>query len=934
MCLLAGSMGLSPAYATESTGITATAPVEGFNYNIVVDVFLNEDGTVKEVRDAGTTPGSSNQIYWNFFVNGNGFQKFAGKSKAEIDSIDAVSNATITTNAAKQAVKTVLVNSEPETPEQPVVPKEKYPALTPGIKIGGAPVPGSTDSSRKFKVKVTVGADGRITEVKDGGSSVSFSDKKYFREYFGKFKGGNYFVGKTLKDVAEMDVYGGYGAHVPGSRGESSPYISSALGIRNAVLNALGYDYTMVEKDTDKTVSVVTNVARYNYEQRTTVRISVDGRVVSVTDNNTNEQPNYKTTDNLERINIYNKGRGYDKYVGKTLAEVKAMDVRKYGVDGVSGATYNATAVKQGVIKALADAGFDTNVEATPIGGRVFTAESTTAHDNRGSKVKIRAYISDDNRILKIEDNGSNPGETPWSTHDQQDSPWDKFVKYRGFAKFHGKSLEEVNAMNMSSVDSIDVAGRQTAISSAAREAVVAALNMAMATPTVNKDELKAEITKARDFLDTVEEGDIPGQYPEGTKTTLQAQITLAQNQVDNDSAREEDVNTAKTQLIQDVETAKSSVVPVVDKAELKAEIEKAKEFLATITEGDVPGEYPTGTKATLQSKIDAATTESQNDRARLVEVNATKTELMEAVEAAKATKIPVSDKAGLNVEIEKAKEFLETVVEGEEAGQYPEGTRDTLQAKIDTATAESNNDRARESEIEAVKSDLMKAVEAAKATVVKPLEMRELTSLENKVTVFALMSETVELVVAEIGETNKSEALENALKEDERVEKVLGKYEISVENGKYKAPLAVKFNVGEDANGKKMVIKHVKQNNEVESVDVTVENGMVSINVESLSPFAVAELAADKPDASAQPGDDAGKEDDGNKPKTDVDKQDAGKADDSNKTDTNKNVKSVKVEDLKKAPATGDSTDVFPVLSLLVAGVVGLLVTRRKFNK
>ena len=82
-------------------------------------VTLNSDGTIKLVEDNGTEPGESNTSFWNNAKNGYTntkknetyiglFTSLIGKSATEIDSVDAVSKATVSSNAIKKAVKNAL----------------------------------------------------------------------------------------------------------------------------------------------------------------------------------------------------------------------------------------------------------------------------------------------------------------------------------------------------------------------------------------------------------------------------------------------------------------------------------------------------------------------------------------------------------------------------------------------------------------------------------------------------------------------------------------------------------------------------------------------------------------------------------------------------------------------------------------------------------
>ena len=89
-------------------------------YTVKLKVTLNSDGTIKLVEDNGTEPGESNTSFWNNAKNGYTntkknetyiglFTSLIGKSATEIDSVDAVSKATVSSNAIKKAVKNALL---------------------------------------------------------------------------------------------------------------------------------------------------------------------------------------------------------------------------------------------------------------------------------------------------------------------------------------------------------------------------------------------------------------------------------------------------------------------------------------------------------------------------------------------------------------------------------------------------------------------------------------------------------------------------------------------------------------------------------------------------------------------------------------------------------------------------------------------------------
>ena len=88
------------AVVTSQTG----KPVAG-EYTAKVKVTVNSDGTIASVEDNGTNAGG-NSTWWNM-ARGM-FAKFVGKTADDIDGIDVVSSATVSSNAIKSAVKSAL----------------------------------------------------------------------------------------------------------------------------------------------------------------------------------------------------------------------------------------------------------------------------------------------------------------------------------------------------------------------------------------------------------------------------------------------------------------------------------------------------------------------------------------------------------------------------------------------------------------------------------------------------------------------------------------------------------------------------------------------------------------------------------------------------------------------------------------------------------
>ena len=103
-----GYVGLRLKYKDEivTKTVTASAPVAGFGYDARVKVVYNvKTGEIISVQDDETYSGS-NQPFWR--IAKDIFKEFVGKKKAEVDGVNAISTATVSSNAIKAAVKKAL----------------------------------------------------------------------------------------------------------------------------------------------------------------------------------------------------------------------------------------------------------------------------------------------------------------------------------------------------------------------------------------------------------------------------------------------------------------------------------------------------------------------------------------------------------------------------------------------------------------------------------------------------------------------------------------------------------------------------------------------------------------------------------------------------------------------------------------------------------
>ena len=175
---------------TEEPNATAegSAKVGEFGYDAKVTVIYNKKTKeIVSVTDNGTEAGG-NDSFWKKAAAM--FEKFKGKTAKDIDGIDAVASATVSSEAIKEAVKKALGEETEET----------------GTAEATETAEGSkTVGSFGYDAKVTVTYNkktGEIVSVTDNGTEAGGNDSfwKKAAAMFEKFKG------KTAKDIDGIDA--------------------------------------------------------------------------------------------------------------------------------------------------------------------------------------------------------------------------------------------------------------------------------------------------------------------------------------------------------------------------------------------------------------------------------------------------------------------------------------------------------------------------------------------------------------------------------------------------------------------------------------------------------------------------------------------------------------------------------------------------------
>ena len=291
---------------TEESNATAegSAKVGEFGYDAKVTVIYNKKTKeIVSVTDNGTEAGGSDSFWKKAAAM---FEKFKGKTAKDIDSIDAVASATVSSNAIKEAVKKAL-GEETETTEEATETAE-------GSKTVG---------SFGYDAKVTVTYNkktGEIVSVTDNGTEAGGNDSfwKKAAAMFEKFKG------KTAKDIDGIDAV-------------ASATVSSNA-IKEAVKKALGEETETTEEATE-TAEGSKTVGSFGYDAKVTVTYNKKtGEIVSVTDNGTEAGGN---------DSFWKKAAAmFEKFKGKTAKDID-------GIDAVASATVSSEAIKGAVKEAL-----------------------------------------------------------------------------------------------------------------------------------------------------------------------------------------------------------------------------------------------------------------------------------------------------------------------------------------------------------------------------------------------------------------------------------------------------------------------------------------------------------------------------------------------------------------------------------------------------
>ncbi|WP_175471919.1 NEAT domain-containing protein [Paenibacillus naphthalenovorans] len=290
--------------------------------------------------------------------------------------------------------------------------------------------------------------------------------------------------------------------------------------------------------------------------------------------------------------------------------------------------------------------------------------------------------------------------------------------------------------------------------------------------PAGDKTALRALVSQAQSVHDAAVEGSAPGQYPIGSKNTLQAAITQADQFVKEGSAEysEQELNTAQAELQTALSAFTASVIgqpesgslpdgeynigftiykkgtdepsvmyDYVDRNSGKLKVQGGKKLVSfTLKQSAETLSFKTERDGILVETTTVSRDEAANTRVVQFEVDDLSARLAGWVKVYWVLPPPIGvydheyevdlgfsdiaaivNKTQLNALIADAQSKHDAAVEGSAAGQYPAGAKSALQAAINQAKATAENPAATQQQVDQAVTALQTALTAFTASVI-----------------------------------------------------------------------------------------------------------------------------------------------------------------------------------------------------------------------
>ncbi|NOU82595.1 hypothetical protein GC101_27405, partial [Paenibacillus sp. LMG 31459] len=325
----------------------------------------------------------------------------------------------------------------------------------------------------------------------------------------------------------------------------------------------------------------------------------------------------------------------------------------------------------------------------------------------RGDPSVLQEKIDEIHNILIFTSEGDGPGQYPYSAYRDLDS----VIDAANHLIFYSGTQAQINEAYENLKDAFQI--------------FLDAKN-----PDADKVALQAAIETAKAFLNNNVVGTKVGQYPENSKNILQGSIDAAWETLINLMSTQIEVDQALTSVNNTLADFKASVLVQGNQLFLHVTIIDAKELLDNSPVGEGAGQFPSDAMHALEAAIGVAETAISGPMTQ-VELDEARQVLETAVTTFKAAEIKAVDKTALQGKIDDATSAYNMSRVGTDFGEYPAEAKTALKAAIDAAKVLIDKSAASQAEIDAATQTLNAAITTFYAAAV---EMGDYLKLQEKV--------------------------------------------------------------------------------------------------------------------------------------------------------------------------------------------------------
>ncbi|AIQ27489.1 hypothetical protein P40081_04185 [Paenibacillus sp. FSL P4-0081] len=222
-----------------------------------------------------------------------------------------------------------------------------------------------------------------------------------------------------------------------------------------------------------------------------------------------------------------------------------------------------------------------------------------------------------------------------------------------------------------------------------------------------NSTELQLKIEAARNLLSFSAEGDRPGEYPSEAFDALDKAVEAAESLMDSPGTQQQ-IDDAHHDLVQAIEAFENAKIQEGEYAPLLMALSEAMTLYDTSPEGYGAGQYWPEVKALFMTAIEAANIVVGGPSTQ-EEIEEALQTLADAVEDFQKSVVRAGDSTNLQLAITDLTTLLSNSKEGDDAGEYPAGSKAILQSAV-TAASNVISEPATQQEIDQAYEELIDA--------------------------------------------------------------------------------------------------------------------------------------------------------------------------------------------------------------------------------